>query len=116
MAVPPTSIRQGPFLVDADDQAIPTEAERQFAKRMGTTTVEVAAVSSLTTLPLAFYAGWPRAMSAISLARELFDGGQRGREPLLERGGVRAARHRQQDQLHGGLRVRLRLDRRRRQP
>jgi 4-carboxymuconolactone decarboxylase len=24
---------------------------------------------------LAFYAGWPRAMSAISLARELFDGG-----------------------------------------
>ena len=24
---------------------------------------------------LAFYAGWPRAMSAISLARQLFDGG-----------------------------------------
>jgi len=24
---------------------------------------------------LAFYAGWPRAMSAISLAQELFDGG-----------------------------------------
>ena len=24
---------------------------------------------------LAFYAGWPRAMSAISLPRELFDGG-----------------------------------------
>jgi alkylhydroperoxidase/carboxymuconolactone decarboxylase family protein YurZ len=24
---------------------------------------------------LAFYAGWPRAMSAIFLARELFDGG-----------------------------------------
>jgi 4-carboxymuconolactone decarboxylase len=24
---------------------------------------------------LAFYAGWPRAMSAISVARELFDGG-----------------------------------------
>jgi hypothetical protein len=43
---------QGPFLVDADDQAIPTEAERQFAKRMGATTVEVAAVSSLTTPPL----------------------------------------------------------------
>jgi alkylhydroperoxidase/carboxymuconolactone decarboxylase family protein YurZ len=24
---------------------------------------------------LAFYAGWPRAMSAIWMARELFDGG-----------------------------------------
>ncbi len=30
------------FLVASDDQAIPPDAERQFAKRMGATTVEVA--------------------------------------------------------------------------
>ena len=29
------------FMVAADDQAIPPDAERQFAKRMGATTVEV---------------------------------------------------------------------------
>ena len=29
------------FLVANDDQAIPADAERQFAKRMGATTVEV---------------------------------------------------------------------------
>ncbi len=30
------------FLVAADDEAIPPDAERQFAQRMGATTVEVA--------------------------------------------------------------------------
>ena len=30
------------YLVADDDQAIPPDAERQFAKRMGATTVEVA--------------------------------------------------------------------------
>ena len=29
------------YLVAADDQAIPPDAERQFARRMGATTVEV---------------------------------------------------------------------------
>ena len=42
MGVPAWKSHPSWFLVAADDQAIPPDAERQFAKRMGATTVEVA--------------------------------------------------------------------------
>ena len=41
MGVPAWKSRPPWFLVAAGDQAIPPEAERQFAARMGATTVEV---------------------------------------------------------------------------
>jgi pimeloyl-ACP methyl ester carboxylesterase len=41
MGVPAWKSHPSWFLVAADDQAIPPDAERQFAKRMGATTVEV---------------------------------------------------------------------------
>jgi pimeloyl-ACP methyl ester carboxylesterase len=41
MGVPAWKSRPSWFLVAANDQAIPPDAERQFAKRMGATTVEV---------------------------------------------------------------------------
>jgi pimeloyl-ACP methyl ester carboxylesterase len=41
MGVPVWKSHPSWFLVAADDQAIPPDAERQFAKRMGATTVEV---------------------------------------------------------------------------
>ena len=41
MGVPAWKSHSSWFLVAADDQAIPPDAERQFAKRMGATTVEV---------------------------------------------------------------------------
>ena len=41
MGVPAWKSRPWWFLVAAGDQAIPPEAERQFAARMGATTVEV---------------------------------------------------------------------------
>ena len=41
MGVPTWKSHPSWFLVAADDQAIPPDAERQFAKRMGATTVEV---------------------------------------------------------------------------
>jgi pimeloyl-ACP methyl ester carboxylesterase len=41
MGVPSWKSHPSWFLVAADDQAIPPDAERQFAKRMGATTVEV---------------------------------------------------------------------------
>jgi pimeloyl-ACP methyl ester carboxylesterase len=43
MGVPAWKARPCWFLVATEDQAIPPEAERQFAKRMGATTVELAA-------------------------------------------------------------------------
>ncbi len=43
MGVPAWKSRPSWFLVAEDDQAIPPEAERQFAKRMGAVTVAVAA-------------------------------------------------------------------------
>ena len=42
MGVPAWKSQPSWFLVAANDQAIPPDAERQFAKRMGATTVEVA--------------------------------------------------------------------------
>jgi pimeloyl-ACP methyl ester carboxylesterase len=41
MGVPAWKSLPSWFLVAEDDQAIPPDAERQFAKRMGATTVEV---------------------------------------------------------------------------
>jgi pimeloyl-ACP methyl ester carboxylesterase len=41
MGVPAWRSRPCWYLVAGDDQAIPPDAERQFAKRMGATTVEV---------------------------------------------------------------------------
>jgi len=41
MGVPAWKTLQSWYLVAADDQAIPPEAERQFASRMGATTVEI---------------------------------------------------------------------------
>jgi pimeloyl-ACP methyl ester carboxylesterase len=41
MGVPAWNSHQCWYLVASDDQAIPPEAERQFAKRMGATTIEV---------------------------------------------------------------------------
>jgi len=41
MGVPAWKSRPSWFLVAAGDQAIPPEAERQFAARMGATTVEI---------------------------------------------------------------------------
>jgi pimeloyl-ACP methyl ester carboxylesterase len=43
MGVPAWKSHPSWFLVAADDQAIPPDAERQFAKRMGATTVEIPA-------------------------------------------------------------------------
>jgi pimeloyl-ACP methyl ester carboxylesterase len=43
MGVPTWKAHPSWFLVAADDQAIPPDAERLFAKRMGATTIEVAA-------------------------------------------------------------------------
>ena len=43
MGVPAWKSYPSWFLVAANDQAIPPDAERQFAKRMGATTVEVPA-------------------------------------------------------------------------
>jgi pimeloyl-ACP methyl ester carboxylesterase len=43
MGVPAWKSHPSWFLVAENDQAIPPEAERQFAKRMGATTVEVPA-------------------------------------------------------------------------
>jgi len=42
MGVPAWKSHPSWFLVAADDQAIPPDAERQFAKRMGATTIEIA--------------------------------------------------------------------------
>jgi pimeloyl-ACP methyl ester carboxylesterase len=42
MGVPTWKSHPSWFLVAADDQAIPPDAERQFAKRMGATTIEIA--------------------------------------------------------------------------
>jgi hypothetical protein len=42
MGVPAWKSLQSWFLVAEGDQAIPPDAERQFAQRMGATTVEVA--------------------------------------------------------------------------
>jgi pimeloyl-ACP methyl ester carboxylesterase len=41
MGVPAWKSHPSWFLVAADDQAIPPDAERQFAKRMGATTIEI---------------------------------------------------------------------------
>ena len=41
MGVPTWKSHPSWFLVAADDQAIPPDAERQFAKRMGATTIEI---------------------------------------------------------------------------
>jgi pimeloyl-ACP methyl ester carboxylesterase len=41
MGVPAWKTRPSWYLVAADDQAIPPDAERQFAARMGATTVEI---------------------------------------------------------------------------
>ena len=43
MGVPAWKSHPSWFLVAADDQAIPPDAERQFAKRMGATTIEIPA-------------------------------------------------------------------------
>ena len=43
MSVPAWKSHPSWFLVAENDQAIPPEAERQFAKRLGATTVEVPA-------------------------------------------------------------------------